>query len=159
MIVCFIGHRKIENNKKLKENLTKFIYELIPKGADKFLFGSKSEFDNLCYEIVTAAKYDFTNIKRIYVRSSYPYIDSAYKNYLYQFYEETYYPDKLKNAGKASYIKRNQEMINKADICIFYYNKDYTPPAKLNTKSHIENNKSKSGTKTAYEYAVSQKSK
>ena len=45
-------------------------------------------------------------------------------------------------AGKASYIERNQAMIIDSDFCVFYYDKNYVPLTKTN-----------SGTKIAYEYA------
>ncbi len=50
------------------------------------------------------------------------------------------------DAGRASYVERNQAMINDSDFCIFYYNKNYIPKTKT-----------KSGTKIAYEYALRKK--
>lgn len=44
----FFGHRKIEKNEKLKSELKRVILELITeKNVDTFLFGSRSEFDEL----------------------------------------------------------------------------------------------------------------
>ena len=57
-----------------------------------FLFGSKSRFDDLCYEAVTELKKKYVHIQRIYVRAEFPYIDESYKSYLLKGYEETYYP-------------------------------------------------------------------
>ena len=48
-------------------------------------------------------------------------------------------------------------MIDKADICIFYYNENYQPPLKLATKKRIFSFQPKSGTKIAYDYAVQKK--
>ncbi len=157
MTVCFIGHRKIENTEMVKKDLIKLIFELIKKGTDTFLFGSKSEFDSLCYEAVSEAQQKYPYIKKIYIRSAYPHIDKIYENHLYCFYEETYFPDKIKNAGKASYVERNQEMINKSDICVFYYNKDYLPPPQKESKRSLSSNQPNSGTKIAYNYAVQKK--
>ncbi len=36
--------------------------------------------------------------------------------------------DRLWSAVKASYVERNQDMINASDYCIFYYNSYYLPP-------------------------------
>ena len=66
-------------------------------------------------------------------------------------YEETYFPTKLENAGKYSYVKRNYEMIDSSTYCVFYYNENYTPP--LNRQA-LPSFKRTSGTKIAYTYAT-----
>ncbi|MBR2861653.1 MAG: DUF1273 family protein [Clostridia bacterium] len=146
MKICFIGHRTIDKNERLILSLRRTVQTLISKGADTFLFGSMSEFDTLSWEVVTELKKDHPFIKRVYVRSSFQHINTSYENYLLQSYEETYYPPKLKNAGKYSYVERNYEMIDNSAYCIFYYNENYCPTTKRN-----------SGTKTAYEYALKKK--
>lgn len=120
---------------------------LIKKGATKFLFGSKSEFDKLSWEVVTDLKKEFPFIKRVYVRSAFQHIDNSYKKYLLVSYEETYFPLKIEKAGKYSYVERNFEMIDNSNVCIFYFNKNYIP-----TPSNR-----KSGTKIAFAYAQKKK--
>ena len=130
MIATFIGHRKIQNKKNLSEKLKDTILNLIDdKQVDTFLFGSRSAFDELCLETITEIQQIRPHIKRIYIWASYPYIDSDYETYLLKFYDATYIPDKIENAGKAAYVERNEYMIDTADICIFYYNENYLPPA------------------------------
>lgn len=124
------------------------------KQVDTFLFGSRSAFDDLCLETVTEIKKLRPHIKRIYVRAAYPYIDSAYEAYLLKFYDATYIPDKIENAGKAAYVERNEYMIDKADLCIFYYDKNYEPPLKPAARGRVFGEQPQSGTKIAYEYAV-----
>ena len=64
-------------------------------------------------------------------------------NYLKNFYEDNYYySDKLVN-NKFSYVRRNQFMIDKSNICLFYFNKNYIPKTKT-----------QSGTRLAYDYAI-----
>ena len=41
---CFFGHRTVDNPEKVRENLYIKINELIQKGYDTFLLGSKSDF-------------------------------------------------------------------------------------------------------------------
>ena len=142
MKVCFIGHRHIRIDNNLISLVKDTITTLIKNGATTFLFGSKSEFDTLCYQIVTELKTEYPNINRIYVRSAFQDINQSYEEYLLKLYEYTYFPPHLENAGKSSYIKRNFEMITHCKYCVFYYNKHYQPA------------KRKSGTKIAYEYAV-----
>lgn len=143
-ITCsFFGHRTIKETEKLKEKLYNIIDELINKQNVRiFLFGSKSQFNSLCYEIVSEFKNTYPNIKRIYIRAEYPYINDDYKGYLLTRYEDTYFPEKIINAGRAVYIERNFEMINKSKFCVICYDE-----ANLNGKQ-------RSGTKIAYEYAV-----
>ena len=140
---CFIGHRTINETEELREKLHTIIEKLIvDNGVNTFLFGSKSDFDDLCHEIVTDLKENHPNIKRIYVRAEYPDINEDYENYLLRFYEDTYFPEKMRNSGKAVYIKRNYEMIDKSEFCVVYYDE----------KTDIANRKS--GTKIAFEYAT-----
>ena len=142
---CFLGHRKIIETKELIQELTETIKKLITdKDVDTFLFGSKSSFDDLCLEIVTKLKEDHPHIKRVYVRAEYPDISDDYKAYLLKRYEQTYYPADVLGAGKAVYIERNYEMINKSRYCIFYYDEKCAPTAR------------KSGCKLALEYARKQ---
>ena len=99
---CFIGHRKIEDTLELRRELYDSIERLITdEKVDTFLLGSKSRFNDLCYELLTAIKEKHPHIKRIYVRAEYSYIDDSYKEYLLKYYEDTYYPEKIIGAGKA----------------------------------------------------------
>lgn len=140
---CFFGHRKIVITECLVESLQNEIEKLIKeKKVKTFLFGSRSEFDDLCHKVVSELKEMYSDIVRIYVRAEYPYINEEYRKHIMQRYEETYYPEKIKGAGKASYIERNYEMLNKSKYCIFYYDEKYVP-----------GKGKKSGTKIAYEYA------
>lgn len=139
---CFIGHRKINETKELKLKLCEIIEKLIvDENIDTFLFGSKSRFNSLCHELVTQIKEKYPHIKRIYVRAEYSDINEEYTNYLLQSYEDTYYPEKIIGAGKAVYVERNYEMINKSRFCIFYYDEQNAPTTR------------KSGTKIALDYA------
>ena len=109
---CFIGHRTINETKELKLKLYEIIEKLIiDKNVDTFLFGSKSRFNDLCLEVVSSLKEKHPLIKRVFVRAEYPFINDDYKKYMLQSYEHTYYPNTIKGAGKAVYIKRNFEMI------------------------------------------------
>ena len=140
---CFIGHRTINKTEELKLNLIKIIENLITeKSVDTFLFGSKSRFDDLCHRTVTELKKEYTHIKRIYVRAEYPYVDESYIKYLLEFYEDTYYPEKLIGSGRAAYVERNRELIDNSRFCIFYYDEEHAPTNR------------KSGTKIAFDYAA-----
>lgn len=146
MKVAFIGHRRIEHSQKLKDGLIELITNLINnENAETFLFGSKSEFDNLCYSVVSELKTFYPHIRRIYVRAEYQYIDKSYEDYLLQFYEDTYFPSEVEGAGKLTYIKRNQVLIDRCDLLVAYCDENYQPKSKRG--------KVNSGTKTAVDYA------
>ena len=121
--------------------------------VDTFLFGSKSEFDSLCLKTVTELKAKYPHIKRIYVRSAFQHIPDWYEDSLLNHYECTYFPEHMENAGKAAYMERNQEMINHSKFCVFYYDDNYPPPRRKNSRRDLFDYQPKSGTKVAYEYA------
>ncbi|MBO5934027.1 MAG: DUF1273 family protein [Clostridia bacterium] len=152
---CFFGHRKINKTPELIERLTREIEILITeKDVNVFYFGSKSEFDDLCHKVVTELKEKYPHIKRVYVRSAFQHIPDWYKDSLLKHYEDTYFPEHMENAGKASYVERNQEMINKSDFCVVYYDENYAPPRRRNSKRDLLDYQPKSGTKVALDYAM-----
>ena len=143
---CFIGHRTINETEELKSKLCETIEKLIvDENVDTFLFGSKIRFNSLCLELVTKIKEKYHHIKRIYVRAEYPDIDDNYKAYLLENYDDTYYLEKIIGAGKASYVERNCEMINRSLFCIFYYDEQNAPTTR------------RSGTKIALDHAINRK--
>lgn len=145
MICCILGHREICETEELKRQLTLTIEDLIAKeNVDTFLFGSKSSFNSLCYELITQVKVKYPHIKRIYVRAEFPVINEDYREFLLKRYEDTYYPEGLTGAGRLVYIKRNEEMIGKSQFCLFYFDAAYAA-------------KGRSGTKIAYDYALKHK--
>ena len=155
MIVTFIGHRKLQFDSSFRLQLKELLLSLIDdRNADTFLFGSRSDFNDLCLEVVSEIQKERPNIKRVYVRAEYPYINKDYEDYLLGSYDATYIPENVIEAGKAAYVERNYHMIDKADVCIFYYNKNYRPPFKPATGKHTFSFQPKSGTKIAYDYAV-----
>lgn len=143
---CFFGHRTIKETEELRKKVTENIERLITdKYVDTFLFGSKSQFDTMCLEIVTELKEKYPLIWRKYVRAEYPFISDAYREYLLESYDETYYPKKILGAGRAVYVRRNIEMIDNSKYCIVYYDENYSLPNR------------KSGTKIALDYAIKKK--
>lgn len=144
-ICCVFGHRKINETEELRSQLFTAIERLIVENnVDTFLFGSKSRFNDLCYEIVSELKEKYHHIKRVYVRAEFPIIDESYERYLLSRYEDTYFPEKLHHAGKAVYVERNFEMIDNSQFCLVYYDEAHAPTRR------------KSGTKIALEYARKQ---
>jgi len=145
---CFIGHRRILETAELREQIYSIVENMIVnEKVDTFLFGSKSQFNSLCYKIVTQLYIKYPYIKRIYVRAEFPEIDDSYRAYLLEHYEDTYYPEKILGAGKVVYVERNREMIDKSVFCVFYYQEKNAPQ------------QYKSGTRLALQYAVKKNKK
>ena len=144
MVVAFVGHRKVENKKETVGRIYEALSDLIEnEDADTFLFGSRSEFDRLCFRVVTEMKKIYPNIRRVYVRAEWDYDDMKY---LLENCEETFYPDKVRGAGAKVYVVRNQILIDMCDVLVAYCDPNYHPPT--NTKS---------GTQMAVSYARKKK--
>ena len=143
---CFIGHRKIVKSDELKIKLKCVLKELIEtQYIREFLFGSRSEFDEFALQIVSELKKEYNEIIRVYVRAEYENISEEYRNYLLKSYDSTYMPEKIKGAGRASYVERNRIMIEDSNFAIFYYD------------TNVELKNYKIGTKIAYDYAMKRK--
>lgn len=172
MIVCFIGHRSVNGAEQVTSKLIDVVSSLIAKGADTFLFGSRSEFDYLCWETVTALKEKYQNIKRICYneprevsftskeeRENCERIFSQIVKHEvhYADYEESVNSQKALKANKNAYIMRNQEMIDKSDVCVFYYNRDYMPHIRKSSNKYLSAHRPQSGTAIAFIYAIRKK--
>ncbi len=157
--LCFIGHRKINDTPELREQLKSILTELIENGTVNFIFGDHSAFDSLCYDLVTQLKEKYPAIKRINFRKDYEDTDDYTMQFLIAGYEESICPKGVGSAGRASYAERNQAMIRESDVCIFYYDEDYLPSRRRNSRRDLFDYQPKSGTAIAYDYALQKKKK
>ena len=170
---CFIGHRNVPKTNELTEKLNSVICGLIKTGVTRFIFGTRSDFNDLCYELVSDLKMRFPHIVRVvyqtktnYYLTEEQYADLYPKEYrekkgksYYGWCEEVYYEEKWLRGGLASYVERNEKMIDDSDHCVFYYDKDYVPSKNKYSGLTLVGIYSggKSGTKIAYEYALKRK--
>lgn len=174
MVVCFIGHRTVTDTLQVKIRLTETVVNLIADGAETFLFGSRSDFDTLCWEVVSELKKQYTNIKRISHNAPHEtaftsieerqlyeqiYLQLTGNEVHFKDYDYAVNSQKCINSTKNTYIMRNQEMIDKSDVCVFYYNKDYLPPKRKQSKRHVLSYQPQSGTAIALTYAKQKKKK
>ena len=171
--VCsFFGHRNTILDNEKYERLRIIIENLVTElNVNIFLFGSKSQFDFVCHKIVTELKEKYPNIiRKCYTCTSEACILESEKNCWEKIYSrfkkdnipllgvEAEIEHKTKyTAGKASYIERNQAMINDSDYCIIYYNEKYEPELRKYSKNSIGYYQPKSGTALAYIYARQKK--
>ena len=112
MIVTFCGHSSVPNQTEIKALLLQTIRELIPQGADTFYLGGYGSFDLLAAHAVKDLKSDYPHIRSVLVI---PYLD---RNIEMSLYDESVYPP-IENVPKRFAIsKRNEWMIDQADIVI-----------------------------------------
>ena len=166
---CFIGHRKIPDDANIETKVREIVERLILEENVKiFNFGSRSAFDDLCHEIVTELKEKYSDIeRRAYTcRSESCTLESEreYWEEIYSHFEkrevhllgvESEVEHKTKyTSGRASYVERNYAMIDDSDYCIFYYNEEYQPQRRKESRRSIGTYQPNSGTKVAYEHAM-----
>ena len=164
----FFGHRKIELSVELEQKVKDVVEDLIVNhNVSTFLFGSRSEFDSLCLSVVTKLKEKYPYVKRVaytcknetcILESEKQKMEEKYSQLLKREVRLVGVEEELEHktkytAGKASYIERNQAMINDSDYCVFYYNENYQPQMRKRSRRSIGYYQPKSGTKLAYYYA------
>ena len=135
MKVCsFFGHRDTEQTEELKQKVRETVERLIvEEGVATFLFGSRSKFDELCHMVVTELKEKYPHIQRIAYLCKHEtacYAGEGMEGkrrikeltgrdvYVREF-EDIKKSDRVNSAGRASYVERNQWMINDSKISIF----------------------------------------
>ena len=152
----FFGHRDTPQTEELKEKVSEMVERLIvEEGVATFLFGSRSKFDELCHIVVTELKEKYPHIQRVAYLCKHETAclagagtslkqkikDLTSRDVNVGEYEEIEKSDRVNSAGRASYVERNQLMIDASDIVVVHLNK-----GKRGGKP--------SGTILAYDYAV-----
>ncbi len=158
-VCCFIGHRRVGETETLKLRIYSVTEKLIKSGIRVFLFGDHSEFNDMCYEVVTELKSLYPKILRVLYRKDYPRADAYTLQFYLDEFDDSICPDRVGRAGAAAYIERNRAMIAQSSVCVFYYDTDYRAISRRYVKNRIVTRETKSGTKIAYDFAVSQNSK
>ena len=140
---------------ELKGKIKIMVEDLIVKeGVDTFIFGSKSQFDDLCHTVVTELQKEHKNLRRIAYLCRHETgclvgagmnLSQKIKRFIgkeiaVKEYEEIKKCDRVNNAGRASYVERNQWMIDDSDVIIIRFDED-------------RKTDKQSGTAIAYAYA------
>ena len=114
MTVTFCGHREVHEPEKVKAWLKEVVESLILEGTDTFYLGGYGQFDALAAAVVHEKKERYPQIRSVLVL---PYLDRSYDA---SAYDETLYPP-LENVPKRYAIsKRNEYMVDMADVVIAY---------------------------------------
>lgn len=121
-ICSFFGHRVIKSDDALRKELTCIVEKLILiEGFTLFYFGEFSEFDEMCYKIVTMLKGRYPYIKRFYCSVEREGCKKeAYSSILREKYEQIVYLPLAYDYWYSRIYYRNCEMINRSDYIVFY---------------------------------------
>ena len=114
MTVTFCGHGDCHGNKEVKNWLRETVEALIQRGADDFLSGSYGAFDAYTTSVVRDLKLVHPHI---YSPLAFPYLDRKVDATIY---DDTFYPPLEKVPKRYAISKRNEYMVNKADIVVAY---------------------------------------
>ena len=172
-ITCsFFGHRNAILTESEYNTLIQYLESLITKcDSIVFLFESRSDFNTICHQIVTELKVKYPHIiRRSYTcRSESSILENERERWekilssiegrdvhLLGVEEELEHSKKYVS-GRASYIIRNQAIIDASDICIFYYDDTYKPATRKRSNNSISEYQPNSGTALSYKYALSKK--
>lgn len=128
MIITFLGHSSIYNKKELFDKIKITIVKNIDK-KDYVLFycGGYGEFDEICTSVCNALKKDGIRCEIIYIT---PYITKSEQNKMNHIlelkeYDSIIYPPLEKVPLKLAISKRNEWMVEKADLVIAYVKNTY----------------------------------
>lgn len=126
MNVSFTGHREV-NDRHLRTSLYELLESLINKGVDMFYAGGAAGFDTIAAQTVLDLKslYPWITLKLLLPCSP----EEQTRSFSSEM-QETYF-DIMQNADSVEFISpryvegcmkiRNQRLIDKADICVCYY--------------------------------------
>ena len=122
--VCFFGHREIADFRIAEEKTEKLINELIKKKEYvEIAVGRDGEYDQIVSSAVIRAKKNFSygNCCLICVLPYPRAIFSENKTEFEKYYDEIEIcEESLCAHPKAAIQKRNQSMIDRSDLCVFY---------------------------------------
>ncbi|MBO4323699.1 MAG: hypothetical protein J5836_03455 [Clostridia bacterium] len=130
MVITFCGHSNLSlvNEEKHKLYLT-IKSEIIKNPNCIFYLGAYGDFDILCRRIVFCLKQQYKNVKAVFIT---PYLDGNYSRLKYanEYFDETIYPPIERVPKKLAIIKRNEWMVDNADLVIAYVQHSFGGAAK-----------------------------
>ncbi len=124
MIITFAGHSRMTITNELREQIKRIIKNNLKPEPVKFYCGGYGAFDFACAQIIKDLKQEYSNIESIFVT---PYInDARLANIMSsELYDSSIYPDLEITPYRFAISKRNEFMIDKADLLICYVRRDF----------------------------------
>ena len=120
MIITFCGHSNYLFSDEEKEKLKQLLIKEIRKNPTcKFYLGGYGDFDSLCLRTLRELKKEFQDIELIFIT---PYIDKNYSKleFAKYHYDDIIFPPLESVPRKFVILKRNEWMVDYADLVIAY---------------------------------------
>ena len=120
MIITFFGHSNCLFNDDIKKQLKNILVgEIIKNPTCKFYLGGYGDFDGLCLRTLKDLKNDFPDIELIFIT---PYLDKNYSKleFAKNHYDDVIFPPIESVPRKFAILKRNEWMVEEADLVIAY---------------------------------------
>ena len=120
MIITFCGHSNCFFSDEEKEKLKQLLIKEIRKNPTcKFYLGGYGDFDSLCLRTLRELKKEFQDIELIFIT---PYIDKNYSKleFAKYHYDDVIFPPLESVPRKLAILKRNEWMVEEADLVIAY---------------------------------------
>ena len=120
MIITFCGHSNCLFSDEEKEELKQLLIKEIRKNpTSKFYLGGYGDFDSLCLRTLRELKKEFQDIELIFIT---PYIDKNYSKleFAKYHYDDVIFPPLESVPRKFAILKRNEWMVDSADLVIAY---------------------------------------
>ena len=120
MIITFCGHSNCLFSDEEKEKLKQLLIKEIRKNPTcKFYLGGYGDFDSLCLRTLRELKTDFPDIELLFIT---PYLDKNYNKLelAKYYYDDIIFPPIENIPRKFAILKRNEWMVDSADLVIAY---------------------------------------
>ena len=120
MVITFCGHSNCLFSDEEKEKLKQLLIKEIRKNPTcKFYLGGYGDFDSLCLRTLRELKTDFHDIELLFIT---PYIDKNYSKleFAKYHYDDVIFPPLESVPRKFAILKRNEWMVDSADLVIAY---------------------------------------
>lgn len=119
MLVIFCGHKDVFYKEQVNEKLAAVVAALIEEGATEFYLGGYGDFDYMAAKIVRELKKDRPDIQSTLVI---PYMDRDYNK---ELYDGSIYPPLENTPLRFAISKRNEWMVDQADVVVAYITHDW----------------------------------
>ena len=120
MIITFCGHSDFLFSDDVKQQLKNILVsEIIKNPTCRFYLGGYGDFDSLCLRTLRELKKEFQDIELIFIT---PYIDKNYSKLEFSkyHYDDVIFPPLESVPRKFAILKRNEWMVEEADLVIAY---------------------------------------
>ena len=119
MTVTFCGHRQLQQPDEVRQWLYAIIQKLILQGADTFYLGGYGAFDEMAAGVLGEWKKQYPKIQRLLVLAYPNRVQSA------GIYDGTVYPPLESVPHRLAIVRRNQWMVDAADVVVACISHDW----------------------------------